>query len=332
MHVPLLVLNYNGRHLLSECLPSLLRAADASCHECQVTVVDNDSTDDSLAMLASRFPSVHVLRQPNRGLCSYNAVLAELASPVAILLNNDVKLREDCIEPLIAPLVDRSVERRSSCFMTAPLCWRFDGHTYEGLKTAVRWRWGLVQATSLFAGHEPCIHVPGETASAGAVLAVDRLKFLELGGFDPAFLPGRLEDLDFCFRGFQAGYHARYVPQAVAFHRGTATFEEEFGRTGCELLALRNTLLFQWKNLRHPLHVARQVASLPVRLIRDVWQAPCRSPSARFVFIRALYGAVARMSHLQQPRYRAARCWVREREFFQRFSPTVIGTNQRINP
>lgn len=324
MRVHLLTLNYNGRHLLAECLPSVIRAAAASRHDCDVAVVDNDSTDGSRTMLARDFPSVRVMRRPNRGLCSYNDVLAGISGPVAVLLNNDVKLRADSIDPLVAPLVDCCDDERTGCFMTAPLCWRFDGQTYDGQKTAVRWRWGLVQATSLFSGHEHGIHVPDETASAGAVFAVDRRRFLELGGFDPVYLPGRLEDLDLCFRAFQAGFHARYVPEAVAFHRGAASFAAEFGQSGCELLAMRNTLLFQWKNLRHPLNVSRQLASLPLRVVRDVWQAPRRSRVTRFVFIRALCGAVARIGRWHEPRCRGAGSWVRERTFFQRFSPAAV--------
>src|SRR5262245_60796647 len=90
--VPVFVLNYNGRALLEVCLPSICRAAAASRHACRVCVIDNSSTDDSLAFLRRHFPQVEVISQPNRGLCSFNAVLAECAEPVAVLLNNDVKL------------------------------------------------------------------------------------------------------------------------------------------------------------------------------------------------------------------------------------------------
>ncbi|MCI0683282.1 MAG: glycosyltransferase, partial [Gemmataceae bacterium] len=228
--VAVLVLNYNGRALLEECLPSVLAAAEASRHLCRVIVVDNDSADGSIEFVAGRFPQMEIVRRPNRGLCSFNDVLATLSSPVAVLLNNDIKLDEACLDPLVDPLLGRAPgesspvkqdrEAAPRCFLTAPRCWLFDGVTYEGFKTAVRWRWGLVQATALFAGHQDGIDVPGPTASAGAAMAVDRQLFLELGGFDTLYLPGRIEDLDFAFRGYLAGYRALYVPQAVAYHRG----------------------------------------------------------------------------------------------------------------
>jgi N-acetylglucosaminyl-diphospho-decaprenol L-rhamnosyltransferase len=321
MLVHLLILNYNGRRRLAECLPSVLRAAAGSRHHCHVAVIDNDSTDDSVAWLSEHFPEVGVIRRPNRGLCSFNDVVPSLEGPVAVLLNNDVTLDPQCIDPLVAPLIQRYPSEASPCFMTAPLCWRPDGRTYEGFKTAVCWRWGLVQATALYPGYEATVREPGWTASAGAALAVDRRKFAELGGFDPLYLPGRLEDLDFAFRGYLAGYHARYVPQAVMYHCGMATFGEVFGRDGCDRLALRNTLLFQWKNLRHPLHVVRQLLGLPARLALDVARAPWVPARRRWMFVRAVFGALRRLDQLRSMAYQAEGTAVGEWEYFRRFHP-----------
>ncbi len=268
----------------------------------------------------SSFPEVEIIRCVNRGLCSYNEVLAARHAAVAVLLNNDIKLDEDCIDPLVAPLRSPPALGRSPCFLTAPLCRLFDGRTYEGQKTAVRWRWGLVQATSLFDGHQRTIEQPDWTASAGAAIAVDREKFLELGGFDPLYLPGRLEDLDFCYRGYLAGWHARHVPRAVAYHRGAATFRKTYSGEDCERLALRNTLLFQWKNLRHPWHLALQGCGLATRLVADVLRAPVTAHARRFATLRAGWEALRRMRQIyRQPRRNGS--LARERMYFQRFSP-----------
>jgi N-acetylglucosaminyl-diphospho-decaprenol L-rhamnosyltransferase len=323
MLVHLLVLNFNGRRLLAECLPTVVEAALTSRHRCEVAVVDNDSGDDSVPWLARRFPDVRVVRRPNRGLSSFNEVVAGLEGPVAVLLNNDIKLDPGCVDPLVEPLLSPP-PGEPPCFMTAPLCWLFDGATYEGFKTAVTWRWGLVQATALFPGHEAGICAPGLTASAGAALAVDCAKFFALAGFDPLFLPGRLEDLDFAFRGYMAGYQARYVPEAVAYHRGMATFGRVFGAAGCDQLALRNTLLFQWKNLRHPVHVGRHLAGLSLRLAADAVRSPQVSASQRWAFTRALLAALVRWREMRASPYRLTAPVSREREFFRRFSPRQL--------
>jgi N-acetylglucosaminyl-diphospho-decaprenol L-rhamnosyltransferase len=287
--IDLVVLNYNGRRLLEECLPSVIDAARMSRHACRVVVVDNSSSDDSVAFLAGEYPWVRQFHASNRGLCSYNDFLPFLDSRVAVLLNNDIKLAPSSVDPLVEPLL-----LEEKCFMTAPLCWLFDGQTYEGLQTAIRWRWGLIQAISDYPGYERVMHRPCLTASAGAVMAVDRRRFLELGGFDPLYLPGRLEDLDFAYRGYLAGYHARYVPAAVAYHKGEATFRRELGEERSTAIALRNTLLFHWKNLRHPWHVLRHAAALPARFAVDCLRAPFVRGGRRFRFCTAFLEAVAR--------------------------------------
>jgi N-acetylglucosaminyl-diphospho-decaprenol L-rhamnosyltransferase len=331
MRVHILVLNYSGRRLLSECLPSVLEAARASRNLCDVAVIDNDSRDVSVAWLGEHFPQVRVICRPNRGLCSFNDVIASLEGPVAVLLNNDIKLERGCIDPLVEPLLAPVSPEGSPCFMTAPLCWHFDGG-YEGFRTAVRWRWGLVQATALFPGHEDAIRQRGWTASAGAAMAVDCRRFVELGGFDPMYLPGRLEDLDFAFRGYLAGYHARYVPAAVAWHRGMATFKTVYGQAGCDALALRNTLLFQWKNLRTPGSLLRQAAGLPLRLAWDLLRAPLVPRPRRWAFARAMLGALARVGCVRNAAYRTTGDRRREREFFDRFHPARLAGSPRCDP
>ncbi|HEV3341441.1 MAG TPA: glycosyltransferase [Pirellulales bacterium] len=312
--IDLVVLNYNGRRLLEECLPSILHAARCSRQNCRVVVIDNGSSDDSASFLAREYPEVRQFRSPNRGLCSYNEVLARLDSRVVVLLNNDIKLALASVDPLVEPLL---VE--SKCFLTAPLCWLFDGRTYEGLQTAVRWRWGLIQAISDYPGYERVMRTACLTASAGAVMAVDRERFLELGGFDPLYLPGRLEDLDFAFRGYMAGYHARYVPAAVAYHKGEATFRQELGAQRSTALAVRNTLLFHWKNLRHPWHVLRHALALPARVAADCLRAPFVGGGRRFQFSKACFEAVRRWRQRTAMDCLPQRSWRRERAFVAGF-------------
>jgi len=88
------------------------------------------------------------------------------------------------------------------------------------------------------------------TAAAGPVLAVDRRKFLELGGYDPVFFPGRIEDLDLGFRGWMAGFRGYYEPRSVAYPRGFGTFGPELGRKHCDLLAVRTSAGAEARRLR----------------------------------------------------------------------------------
>src|SRR5271157_3018599 len=211
----ILVLNYNGRDLLTECLPSITLAAARSAVPCGVTVVDNESTDGSAELVSQRWPGVRVVREQNRGLASFNQVLTAFDEPVVLLLNNDVKLAPSAVGPLLWVF-----ENHDDALFSAPLCWSFDGRDYEGMRTRVRSKFGLVQGMCRVPGHERVLDRADLTASAGPVLAVDRRKFLALGGYDPVYFPGRIEDLDLGFRGWMAGLKGYYEPRSVAYHRG----------------------------------------------------------------------------------------------------------------
>lgn len=308
--VHILVLNFNGRDLLRECLPSVVAAAAQAGPACGVTVVDNDSTDGSREYLLDAWPEVGLVHSPNLGLASFNAVLERLAEPIVLLLNNDVRLDLGAIGPLV-----RALREHSDALFSAPLCWNTDGTLYEGMRTRVRWRFGLVQGMSRTPGHELVIREPDLTAAAGPVLAVDRDRFLALGGFDPLYFPGRIEDLDLGFRGWMAGYRGYYVPQSVAYHVGMGSFGPAFGAEGCRKLALRNTLLFVWKNLR-----GRRLWShfgwLGVRSLRAL-------ATGETLFFKALAEALAR--HRQVRRSGEARVGARllgiagQEAFFERF-------------
>ena len=278
----ILVLNYNGRALLGECLPSIVEAAERSPVPCALSVVDNGSTDDSLAYLANHWPNINVIREPNLGLASFNSVLARLDVPTVLLLNNDVKLAPHAI----APLLD-AIANHPDALFSAPLCFTFDGLEYEGMRTRVRTRFGMVQGLSRVPGVEKLLNLPDLTAAAGPVLAVDRLKFLALGGYDPLFFPGRIEDLDLGFRGWMAGFKGYYVPSSLAYHKGFASFGPAFGPARCDHLAARNTLIFAWKNLSGR-RLLQHLAWLPLRILYTLARG-------RPDFAKALWAALARL-------------------------------------
>jgi GT2 family glycosyltransferase len=306
----ILVLNYNGRGLLEECLPSVLEAAARAPVPCGVTVIDNDSTDGSRDELARNWPAVRVIPHPNRGLASFNDVLAGMDEPVVLLLNNDVKLDPDAIAPLL-----RVFEQHHDALFSAPLCWTFDGRTYEGMRTRVRWRFGLIQGMSRVPGYERVLTQADLTAAAGPVLAVDRCKFLHVGGYDPVYFPGRIEDLDLGFRGWMAGLRGYYEPRSIAYHRGLATFGPALGIAGCDRLAARNSFLFAWKNLAGR-RLASHLCWIPARLV--YWLV-----RGRLDLASGLFAALWRWPAVRSIRQALAvgqGSWIERQEgFFRRF-------------
>ena len=100
-----IIVNYNGAHLLPDCLRALDRQhADAAAFE--TVVVDNASSDGSCELLARDFPWVNVIESPrNLGFAGgNNRALREVTTPYAVLLNNDASPEPGWLRNLLATL------------------------------------------------------------------------------------------------------------------------------------------------------------------------------------------------------------------------------------
>jgi GT2 family glycosyltransferase len=262
MECRIVILNYNGRELLPMCLPSIVEAAKAARHPTRVTILDNRSPDDDLSYVRKNFPEVEVVIAPqNLYLCSYNDYLRKMTEPVAILLNNDIRVEQGFIDPLIEAFV-----RDPQTFLAAPCVMSFDGKTVEAGRSKAGVRLGMFWCEARYPGYKKETQTPSETYTSGFG-AFSREKFLKLGGYDTLYLPGIMEDVDICYRAQQAGYRLTYEPQSVVYHMGQASFKKKFGSYGIAAMAHRNNFLFMWKNFKSVSFWLSHLFFLPMRLV-----------------------------------------------------------------
>ncbi len=99
-----IIVNYNGAHLLRPCLEALGRQTMSG--QFNTWVVDNASVDGSLELLRRDFPDVHVIPSAvNTGFAGgNNLALRDVTTPFVALLNNDATPEPDWLERLLAPL------------------------------------------------------------------------------------------------------------------------------------------------------------------------------------------------------------------------------------
>jgi len=262
MKTHIVILNYNGEKLLPRCLPSIIEAAEKAQNPTQITILDNVSQDKSREAVKPFEDKVHWVDAPeNKVLCSYNNFLSSIDDDIVLLMNNDIQVEPDFVDPLVNPF-----HKDSDLFMTVSKSLSSDGKRFEGGRTRFRLKYGIFWASSRFPGHEPLIDQQGFTMAAGYG-AVDRKKFLALGGYDELYLPGRLEDSDICFRAWRKGWKCLYEPQSVVYHSGAESFNEKFGEKGTLIINHRNSFLFLWKNLKDPWMLVQHIFFLPFRLL-----------------------------------------------------------------
>lgn len=258
----IVILNYNGKKMLEQCLPSVREAVGCARAKTLVTVLDNQSSDQSEVYVRANFPEMEFVKAPeNRVLCSYNDYLRGVPEPLVILLNNDLRVASDFIDPMV-----EKFREDPGTFLVAPRIHSFDGKSVEGVDTRAGIRCGMFWCTSRYPGYEAHTMVPSRTVSSGFG-AFDRKKFLGLGGYDERYLPGIFEDMDLCLKAQRAGHQLYYEPRSLVYHMGQASFKEAFSDLRRSAIAYRNTFLFMWKNFRGFLFWAEHLFFLPPRML-----------------------------------------------------------------
>ena len=247
--VCVVVTNHNGREHLIQCLDSVL-ALEGAVE--RVLVVDNDSQDGSLELIARRYPGVEVLaREKNDGPAgARNAGLARVESEWVLLLDNDVVLEPDTLERLLAAATSRpdvALVQPRSVFDTDHARVHYDGGAPHYL--------GLVALRNFYATLERAS--TGGVVEVGAVISlallVHRRSVLDCGAFDPDYFI-LFEDLDLSYRLRLEGKSLLLDETTVVRHRG-GTPELSF-RDGDDypaqriFLHSRNRWLFLARNLR----------------------------------------------------------------------------------
>ena len=233
--VCLAILNFNGVHHLESLLPTVPAAVAGTAGPVNVVVLDNRSTADDVAWLARQAPDVEVVvAAKNDYLYSYNALLAARTEDIVVLLNNDLRLAPGFLPALLRPFAQPEVfsvgatsrDWDDTAYTCGPARLRSHHGTYF-------WDWERDrQETS------PTLF------TSGGFMAVDRGRFLELGGFNPLYHPGYGEDLDLCFRAWRRGWQCIFEPTARVYHRENGTFS-----TRARQLMERSQWLFQWSSL-----------------------------------------------------------------------------------
>ena len=97
------ILNWNNKNLLEKFLPNIINSSN---NIADIYVIDNYSTDNSIEFIKSNFPSVGIIQNnKNYGFAKgYNIGLKEIKNKYLLLINSDVDVRKNWLEPLIQEL------------------------------------------------------------------------------------------------------------------------------------------------------------------------------------------------------------------------------------
>lgn len=211
------ILNWNGRPYLEECLAGVYAQDRPADH---FLLVDNGSTDDSVAFLRERFPGLAIHETGgNLGFAAgNNTVLRETNADIILLLNPDVVLSPDCLSSLAEAMAADPAIGIAGCKL-----W------YPGAEL-IQHAGGFITHPQAMPGHfgigerdEGAHDTPRDVDYViGAAMAIRREALEQIGLLDEGFFL-YFEDADLCARARRTGFRVTYLPQATAVHIESAT-------------------------------------------------------------------------------------------------------------
>jgi GT2 family glycosyltransferase len=236
MVLSIIIINWNSRAFLRECLRSL--AATASNLECEILVIDNASHDGSAQMVAEEFRhATFIQSESNLGFSGGNNRAAQQAKGDFLLfLNPDTVVERDALVKLVqalrrlpdagivgARLLNTDLTLQTSCIQSFPTVLNqvLDCDLLRGW-FPLSPLWGMA---ALFNNSTEPTPVEG---ISGACLMIKRELFDRLGGFHERYFMYS-EDIDLGFRIHQAGFKCYYVPGAKVVHHGGGSSQQAHG-------------------------------------------------------------------------------------------------------
>ena len=231
-----------ARPHLETCLPSVVSQTYPAL---EVILVDNQTLDDSVAFTSLVYPQVKIVStgQPLGFAAANNLAIRQARGEFVFLINEDIELASDCVAECVRVAVESS--------RTAVVAPKMRLFHMRGFLNSM--------GTSIYPDGRACDNFVGYldagqfddtdqvfAACFGAAL-LRRAVIEELGGLDERY-HFYYEDMDFAYGARLRGYDIVAAPQALAYHKFSATIGE-LGSTFKQGMAVRNRLLFAWKNL-----------------------------------------------------------------------------------
>ncbi|HTT86123.1 MAG TPA: glycosyltransferase family 2 protein [Acidimicrobiales bacterium] len=237
LDVTVIVVTHESVHDIGPCLRSVRATMAGVAHE--VVVVDNASTDGTAGLVVTRHPEARLVRSTRRqgfaANCNFGAAVAR--GRTLVFLNPDTKVTPGAVRRLVDVLASRPDVAVAGPRLVYP-----DGSAQASARrfptasatlvrrTPLRWvlRHSAVERRHLMLD-DPGLAAPGPGDDAGegpltvdwvlgAAVAIRTDVYRALGGMDDGY---RLycEDIDLCWRAWDAGFSVAYVPDAVVEHR-----------------------------------------------------------------------------------------------------------------
>lgn len=246
MKTAIVILNWNGRALLEQFLPSVMEYSK----EATVYVADNASTDDSVNFVRTEFPSVKIIQNEENGgyAKGYNDALKNIDADIFCLVNSDIEVTKNWLTSILSTF---ETEENTSIIQPKILDFKRKDHfEYAGGAGGFIDKYGYPFCRGrIFDTIEEDNGQYNDSKdifwASGACFFIRKEVFNLLNGFDESFF-AHMEEIDLCWRARNLGYKVKYISESTVYHVGGATLQATNPRK--TYLNFRNSLFTLTKN------------------------------------------------------------------------------------
>jgi len=247
MKIAVVILNWNGKKLLEQFLPSVVQNSP----EATIYLADNDSSDDSISFVTNHFPSVQIIKnESNFGFAQgYNEALKTVDADIFALVNSDVEVTQNWLQPILETF---KKELNTAIVQPKILDYKRKNYfEYAGAGGGFIDKYGYPYCRGrIFETIEKDWGQYNDTCeifwASGACFFIRSSVYKELNGFDGDFFAHQ-EEIDLCWRAKNKKYSIKYNGLSTIYHVGGATLNEESPKK--TFLNFRNSLFMLTKNL-----------------------------------------------------------------------------------
>ena len=237
--VSVIIVNYNGKHHLEKCLPSL-NAIDYT--NVETILVDNNSTDGSIEFVEKSFSSIKITKlDKNYGFAEPNNIGAKIAKGEFILfLNNDTMVTSNFITELV-----KVINQDPKNVICQSLLLKSNGEVDSSgdfVDTLGR----------AYSSRNKTTEVKEILSARGASMLIRKKSFIELGGFDKNFFAS-FEDVDIGWRAWIWGYKVVLAPNSIVYHIGGQTTKNISAKV--KFHGVKNSLILRMTNFEASLSI-----------------------------------------------------------------------------
>jgi GT2 family glycosyltransferase len=244
----IVILNWNGKKLLEQFLPSVVQF---SSELAEIYLADNASTDNSVAFVKEYFPLVKIIENVSNGgyAKGYNDALQSIKADVYCLINSDVEVSKGWLEPVL-----NLFKKEENTAIIQPKLLDYKDKTkfeYAGAGGGFIDLYGYPYCRGRVFNHLETDKGQFDDVAdifwaSGACFFVRSEVYQKLGGFDEDYFAHQ-EEVDLCWRTQNEGYKIKYVGTSTVYHVGGATLQESSPTK--TYLNFRNSLLNVIKNV-----------------------------------------------------------------------------------